>query len=241
MSQISEELLAEYFFDQHQNVPMDAAARAEMQALLLSDPELALRYARFEAQMQRLREHHLSEKMPDATRMRLTRNLARHVRLQQSDARPTRLRWLLVAAGVGAVMAIGVQRFIAPTGNSTLAYETNPTHEATFNPLTAFSAHMLDAQTVLANLSAAPQSEQQRLLDELIAQNRVFAKRAAAQGLPDVQRVLQAFEPVLTELGRVQSSPQRKQLLEQLDFETQVLANRWHKTTAQTEQTKIEL
>ena len=241
MSQISEELLAEYYFDQHQNVPMDAAKRAELERLLKGDPALAARYADFVTQMQQMRVHHLSEKMPDATRQRLARNFARHVRLQGGDSRPTKVRWLLVAAGVGAVLAISLQSVIKPNQNTGLVHDAKPIEKSTTEALTPFSAHMLDAQVVLASLSAAPELEQRRLLEELIVQNRVFAKRAAAQGLPDVQRVLKALEPVLAELSRAEASPQRKQLLEQLDFETRVLANRWHESAEQSEQTKIQL
>ena len=237
---ISDELLAEYYFDQHQNVPMDATARAALSAAISRDPELAARYAGMQRQMHDVRGLHEDEKMPDATRLRLERNFARHVRLQEKDQRPTKVRWLLAAAGIGAVMAISLQNLIAPGPGPTVGSEHNSS-VAALDPLKPFSAHMLDAQTVLANLSSAPRLEQQQLLEELIAQNRAFAQRAGAQGLPDVQRVLQALEPVFTELSRANASPERKQLLDQLDFETRVLANRWHVNNAQAEQTKIEL
>lgn len=242
--EFSDAMLIEFYSDQHHDIPMDSALRLEINAALCTNQQLAARYAQLEQRMQELRTAHQSEHMPEATRLRLERNLARHERLQKKDRRPMSWRWLLAAAGAGAVMTIALQSLVVPTRDSPLVHKAGPEDaavNAALDPLKPYSAHMLDAQMVLANLATSPRSEQQRLLDELIAQNRAFAQRAEAQGLADVKRVLQALEPVLSELSRAQASPERKQLLEQLDFETRVLANRWHANSAQSEQTKIDL
>lgn len=242
--EISDALLIEFYCDQHQDIAMDSALRMEINAALCTSHELAARYADIERQMQDLRLRHQADLMPESTRLRLERNFARHVRLQEKPSQPLRWRWLMAAAGVGAVMAITLQNIAQPMREGALAQEAVP--QATLanpalDPLKPYSAHMLDAQMVLANLGSAPRAEQRRLLEELIAQNRAFAQRADAQGLPEVRRVLQALEPVLTELSRVHASPERQQLLEQLDFETRILANRWHSAPAQSAQTKIDL
>ena len=114
--EISDAQLIEFYSDQHHDITMDATLRMELNAALCTHPQLAARYAQLEQRMQDVRVQHQAESMPEATRLRLERNFARHVRLQQKDHRRLSWRWLVAAAGVGAVMAISLQNLVEPAG-----------------------------------------------------------------------------------------------------------------------------
>jgi hypothetical protein len=82
----------------------------------------------------------------------------------------------------------------------------------------------------LAGLDSAKPEERARLIETIIAQNRIYALAAERAGEPQLARVLRAFAPVLEGLEHGDSSGS----IAQLTFELRVMQGRLGAGTAST-------
>jgi hypothetical protein len=82
--------------------------------------------------------------------------------------------------------------------------------------------HLASTEQQLAGLDSAEPEERARLIETIIAQNRIYALAAERAGEPQLARVLRAFAPVLEGLEHGDSSAS----IAQLTFELRVMQGR---------------
>jgi hypothetical protein len=143
-----------------------------------------------------------------------------------------RVRWPAAAAAVvvlAVVLTNQMMMRLAPIGTTQDASPPS-THAAL--PRREASAyerglkwHLVSMEQGLASLDSAEPDERARLIETIIAQNRMYARAAERADEPQLARVLRAFTPILQTLGG-----DRGELFEsdiaQLNFELRVMQAR---------------
>ena len=219
-SQISDEQLLCYYW----NDGLTAPEFCQISNRLLQEPTLATRYAALQAELNLLKqadEHALS----DAAALRIRRALA----ARAAGPKPSALAHWQWAAPLMAASVMAIWLALKPAAR--LAQDTEVTGIVITQPsvsapedqvLRALQVHLSDSQLLLENFNP-DDAESSDLLNEIIAQNQSFERRAKSQGQGDLARVLRAMEPVLRALANERSIDTRENLLEQFEFEAKSL------------------
>ena len=93
------------------------------------------------------------------------------------------------------------------------------------------SSYLGDARLVLADLPADDPQRRRQLVDEVIEQNRMYARAAQAQGDERLARVLRAFEPVLLALAEPPTAADGDLgARSQIDFELGILQTKLNRS-----------
>jgi hypothetical protein len=224
---ISDEDLLLYYYRE-----LDADERARIGAALAEQPELAQRLHRLVARLDAVAA--LPEvPVPTNVRQRWQSALEGAVR-EDSRAAParrpfTRPRWLAMAAAL-AVVALAVTFQVMQPRTSPLAQNDQPgTHEPAGADGAAYENglkfHLASTERQIAALGEATPEERARLIETIIAQNRLYALAAERAGEPQLARVLRAFTPILDDLahGRGETTAAN---VAQLSFELRVMQAR---------------
>jgi hypothetical protein len=220
-----DELLLYYYRD-----GLDAAERARIGAALSEQPELA---QRLQALVSRLDAAAAMPEVPvpEFTQRRWQVALERATREEgKGDARVSRVarhwnfRWQAAAAAVAIVALILI--FPDRTGQQTAPVAT---HDATATAETSayergLKVHLASTEQQLAGLDSATPEQRARLVETIIAQNRIYALAAERAGEPQLARVLRAFSPVLEDL--VHDRGDASASIAQLGFELRVMQER---------------
>ena len=84
--------------------------------------------------------------------------------------------------------------------------------------------HLASTERQLAGLDSATPEQRARLIETIIAQNRIYALAAERAGEPQLARVLRAFSPVLEDLAHDRGDASAS--IAQLGFELRVMQGR---------------
>lgn len=228
MNAFSDDELTLYFYDDG----LTPERRAELTQQLRSDLDLARRYQQLRAELAAL--------PPPAERRPAPAALARwKLRLDQRAAVPANtrpLQWRLAFAGATLVLlgvAVGTRlveqpTVAAPAPAPTVAAAADSAAPALSRGL---SSYLGDARLVLADLPADDPQRRRQLVDEVIEQNRMYARAAQAQGDERLARVLRAFEPVLLALAEPPSAADGDLgARSQIDFELGILQTKLNRS-----------
>ncbi|HWS25114.1 MAG TPA: hypothetical protein VN259_00945 [Xanthomonadales bacterium] len=205
----------------HYQDGLDATRLETIGRQLRSDPELARRYQQLRAELNQIPAP--EESMPSASAQDRWR-----LRLQQraATAAPSRTprTFAMTLAGATLVLlgvAIGtrIAEQSAPVAGLPLAAAEDPL------PLQrGLRSHFRDARAVLAQLPLDDPTRRSELVNDIVAQNRLYERAALAQGDERLARVLRAFEPVLAELAKAPVEGESDSgARAQLDFELAVM------------------
>ncbi len=127
------------------------------------------------------------------------------------------------SAGLAAavVLGVGIGIQLEPPPEPGVADSTpiaSAADDGTFRR--GLQLHVQGASLQLASLSDLPESRQSELIDELVTQNRLFARAAEMNDAPELARLLRAFESVLLQLRDTEQAPRDADSLQrQLQFE----------------------
>ena len=214
---INDDELLLYFYQDG----LDAARREAIGRQLRSDPELARRYQQLRAELGQIPAP--TDAAPSAAAQDRWR-----LRLQQraAVATPSRTPRTLAMTLAGATLVL-----LGVAIGTRIAQQTTPVIEA---PLAAaedplplqrgLRSHFRDARAVLAQLPLDDAARRSELLNDIVAQNRLYERAALAQGDERLARVLRAFEPVLAELTKAPAEGESDSgARAQLDFELAVM------------------
>lgn len=206
----------------HYHDGLDAARREAIAEQLRVDLDLARRYQQLRAEIGQIpapAEMQPSAAAQDRWRLRLQQRAGAEL-----PSRAPRSHWTMTLAGATLVLlgvAIGtrIAEQTAPTPTTPIAASADPV------PLQrGLRAHFRDARAVLAQLPLDDPARRSALVNDIVAQNRLYERAALAQGDERLARVLRAFEPVLAELAKepVQGESDSGARA-QLDFELAVM------------------
>lgn len=216
---------------------LDAAERARIAAALSEQPELAARLHRLVARLDAAAATPEAP-VPEHVQRRWQAALERAARSDASAERKPRsrvsphLHWGIAAAACALVVLvvavqIGMQSTperilerppVAPTSGATGAGDASAYQRG-------LRVHLENAEWQLASLESASGDERARLIETLIAQNRLYAVAAERAGEPQLARVLRAFTPILERLADEGGGDSEDEIA-QLTFELQVLQAR---------------
>ncbi len=219
-----DDLLLYYYRD-----GLDAAERARIGGALSEQPELA---QRMQVLVARLDAAAAMPEVPVPENVQQRwRDALDHAVVSTPMARPLRARpqlnygWMAAAAvTVVALIVFGVTTQSPPDR----IVETRPeaTQPADAGEASAYERglkwHLASTEQQLAGLDSAKPEERARLVETIIAQNRIYALAAERAGEPQLARVLRAFAPVLEDLEHGDSSAS----IAQLTFELRVMQGR---------------
>ena len=84
--------------------------------------------------------------------------------------------------------------------------------------------HLASTERQIAGLGSASPEERARLIETIVAQNRIYALAAERAGEPQLARVLRAFDPVLQSMA--QDGGDSSASIARLGFELRVMQGR---------------
>jgi len=222
-----DELLLYYYRD-----GLDAAERARIGAALGEQPELA---RRMQVLVARLDAAAASPEVPvpaevqQRWRVALERAAATD---EKPESRASRrifdFRWPAAAAAAFAIVSLTliVQAVMRPASEQIAEVETpvSPTVAAEVSAYErGLKVHLASTERQLAELDSADPKERSRLIETIIAQNRIYALAAERAGEPQLARVLRAFSPILETVAKGGDSSAG---IAQLNFELRVMQGR---------------
>jgi len=220
-----DELILYYYRD-----GLDATERARIGAALSEQPALA---QRMQALVARLDAAAAMPEVPvpEAVQQRWQAALeqaahqegGREARAPRSS-RFTDLRWMAAAAAVAVVALTLVIQVVTKSPPDQTAEVVSPaaTDSAAYERGLKF--HLASTEQQLAGLDSASPEERARLIETIVAQNRIYALAAERAGEPQLARVLRAFAPVLESLAHDDGDSSAS--LAQLNFELRVMQGR---------------
>jgi len=227
-----DELLLYYYRD-----GLDAADRARIGAALSEHPEIARRMQGLVARLDAVTaspEVPVPEDVRQRWRAALEREAQVGKRVEPASRRsftPSFIkdgRWTMAAAAAIAVVALTlvVQLARQPTPDQT-AEVVVPTDSPAAADASAYERglkfHLASTEQQLAGLDNANPEERARLVETIIAQNRMYALAAEKAGEPQLARVLRSFAPILESLAQGGDSSAS---VAQLSFELRVMQGR---------------
>ena len=226
-----DDLLLYYYRD-----GLDAADRARIGAALSEQPELAQRLHRLVARLD------AAASLPDVPvpahiQQRWQAALERAAHSNATRAESTRHRffatprWQTAAAAVAVlalVLTVQLTMQSSPNGRVKEAAPPSTVTAAGANAVTAYERglrwHLASTERQLTTLESATPDERARLIETIIAQNRMYALAAERAGEPQLARVLRAFAPILDSLA--EGGGDSTAALAQLSFELRVMQGR---------------
>jgi hypothetical protein len=135
------------------------------------------------------------------------------------------LRWPAMAAAAAAVVAALIL-YPHPTVEVPAPTDTPPIADT--GDASAYErglkVHLASTEQQLAALDSATPEQRARLIETIIAQNRIYALAAERAGEPQLARVLRAFSPILEDLGQGRGDSSAS--IAQLNFELRVMQGR---------------
>jgi hypothetical protein len=215
---------------------LDAAERERIACALSEQPELAARLHRLVA---RLDAAAMTPEVPVPVHVQerwqaaLGRAAAGEAVITEKPGSEVfaRFRWHMVAAAVASVLLIlsvrvamqsapdgltehgSTMQAAAPAANDASAYERG------------LRLHLANTGFQLANLDTASDVERIKLIETIIAQNRLYAIAAERADEPQLARVLRAFTPILERLAEERGDEAQGEIA-QLNFELNVMQAR---------------
>jgi hypothetical protein len=227
---------------------LDAAERARIAAALSEQPELAARLHRLVA---RLDAAAMTPEVPvpAEVQQRWQAALERVAESETATAEKPRgevfagFRWRMAAAAVAGVLLIVSVRVAIQSTPDGLTEPGSPLQitAAGANDPSAYERglrlHLANTEFQLADLDSASDEERIRLIETIIAQNRLYAIAAERADEPQLARVLRAFTPILERLAEERGDETAGEIA-QLNFELNVMQARLtaatsNKSTAQ--------
>ena len=214
----------------HYRDGLDAAERARIGTALSEQPELA---RRLQALVSRLDAAAALPEVPvpELTQRRWQVALERASReAGKSDARVSRVdrhwnfRWQAAAAAVAIVtLILIIPKQTAEVTTPVVTHDVTGTTDASAYER-GLKVHLASTERQLAGLDGATPEQRARLIETIIAQNRIYALAAERAGEPQLARVLRAFSPVLEDLARDRGDASAS--IAQLGFELRVMQER---------------
>jgi hypothetical protein len=218
----------------HYRDGLDSSERARIGAAHSAHPELAQRMQALVARLAAVAE---IPEVPVPAEVQARWRAALETASQQDGQRETRaprrsfmqVRWPLAAAAAVAIVALTLvfQAVLRPAADLT-AEVSRPVDGASAPDASAYERglkwHLASTEQQLASLESAGPEERARLVETIIAQNRMYALAAERAGEPQLARVLRAFAPVLESVAKGGESSERG--IAQLNFEMRVMQGR---------------
>ena len=216
----------------HYRDGLDASERARIGAALSEQPELA---QRLQALVSRL---DVAAALPEVAVPELTQRrwqVALERAARQDDKGGVRVslagrrwgpRWPSMAAAA-TVAAVALFLVIPDLKDEPPAPETTHTLAGTADASAyerGLKVHLESTERQLAGLDNATPEQRARLIETIIAQNRIYALAAERAGEPQLARVLRAFSPILQDLGQGRGDSSAS--IAQLNFELRVMQGR---------------
>jgi len=221
-----DELLLYYYRD-----GLDAAERARIGAALSEHPEIA---QRMQGLVARLDAAAAMPEVPVPPEVQQRWRAALECAAQQGDQRevraPRRLftehRWPMAAAAAVAIVALTlVVQLAKPPAPEQTAEVVTPAPAADASAYErGLKWHLASTEQQIAGLGSATPEERTRLIETIVAQNRIYALAAERAGEPQLARVLRAFAPVLQSMA--QEGGDSSASIAQLSFELRVMQGR---------------
>lgn len=209
----------------------DGEAETVRQALA-DDAALAARYRQLCEELSAIADEATPPLSTDRlARFRATIDRAADLEARRSAARGPRVHFLsfLLGTAVTAVIAIGVGLAmrqdvpVTPTAVP-VATTSEPVPSAGSPFARSMQVYFRESQLGLQGLPDTGNGERTQVINDLIAQNRLFARLAVENDAPQLARVLRAFEPILARLAREDISAEESAALrEKLEFELNVM------------------
>lgn len=217
-----DELLLYYYRD-----GLDAAERARIGAALSEQPALAQRMQTLVARLDAAAampevpvpedvQHRWKAALEQATQQ----DGHREVRAPRRSF--TNLRWLAAAAAVAVVALTLVMQVVTRSPPDQTAQVPPPVDASAYERGLMF--HLASTEQQLAGLDSASPEERVRLIETIVAQNRIYALAAERAGEPQLARVLRAFAPILESLTSAGGDSSAS--VAQLSFELRVMQGR---------------
>jgi hypothetical protein len=213
----------------HYRDGLDASERARIGTALSQQPELA---QRMQTLVSRLDAAAVLPEVPVPAEVRerwsaALENASQNDTSPDSRAARAERRWDFRWAAAAAVAAVAV--FLAfPERPTEIAPPAETTAAASESDATAYERglkfHLASTERQIAGLDSASPAERARLIETIIAQNRIYALAAERAGEPQLARVLRAFSPVLESLA--QDGGDASADIAQLSFELRVMQGR---------------
>ena len=221
-----DELLLYYYRD-----GLDAAERARIGAALSEQPELA---RRMQALVARLDAAAAIPEVPVPADVQQRWRVALE-RVAQADEAPEsraprrvfEFRWPAAAAAAFAIVALALIVQAMRPAPEQIVGVVNPANTPAVPDTSAYErglkVHLANTEQQLAELGNAKPEERARLVEAIIAQNRIYALAAERAGEPQLARVLRAFSPILETVAKGGDSSAG---IAQLNFELRVMQGR---------------
>ncbi len=213
----------------HYRDGLGAAERARIGAALAEQPELAHRLHVLVARLDAAADALPDVPVPPQVQQRWQAALD-DVGSTTQAARPGRSfpgRWLAVAATV-AGLAIVLAIFSAQPPVNHVAGDALPAVAPSRDDASAYERgltwHLASTERQIAGIGSATPEQRARLVETIVAQNRMYALAAERAGEPQLARVLRAFAPVLESLTHEGSDNSAN--IAQLGFELRVIQGR---------------
>jgi hypothetical protein len=216
-----DDLLLYYYRD-----GLDAAERARIGAALSEQPELAQRLQSLVARLD------AAAAIPDvpvpAQVQQRWRDALERAALQEGKSiasvpRPVRrfdFRW----AAAAAVAVVALVFYRNQPHDVTVMDPTNVVAGDASAYQRGLKVHLASTERQLADIGNATPEERAKLIETIVAQNRIYALAAERAGEPQLARVLRAFSPVLESLKQEGADPTAS--VAQLAFEFRVMQGR---------------
>lgn len=215
---------------------LDAAERERIATALSEQPELAARLHRLVARLDAAAmtpdvpvPEHVQQRWQAALDQAAAASTVAFEKPQRE--RSPMPRWPFVAAAAAGVLLIvsltlnlqSPRDGIVDPGSPTRIASTGTDASSAYER--GLRLHLASTEVQLSNLDNASGEERERLIETIIAQNRLYAIAAERAGEPQLARVLRAFDPVLERLS-VDRNDETSDEVAQLTFEMNVMQAR---------------
>ncbi|MEL7296976.1 MAG: hypothetical protein AAGJ86_04890 [Pseudomonadota bacterium] len=161
---------------------------------------------------------------------------ARRETAPTSPSRPKFLLWgSALAASLFVAFAIGTQVGSLDDNKTPAAVASAPSNDAFARGL---QVHLQQASTLIETPTEATTADTAALVNQIVAQNRLFEKAAEANEAHDVARLMRAIEPVLVRLANPDVSPVEANALRlQVAFELNAVLTKIEQTASEVTET----
>jgi len=215
---------------------LDAVERERIATALSEQPELAARLHRLVARLDAAAmtpdvpvPEHVHQRWQAALDQAAAGSSVAFEKPQRQDH--SKFRWSFVAAAAAGVLLVVSLTLNLQTSRDGIVDSSSPTTiaSATTDDSSAYERglrlHLASTEVQLSTLDDASGEERARLIETIIAQNRLYAIAAERADEPQLARVLRAFNPVLERLA-VDRNNGASDEVAQLTFEMNVMQAR---------------